>query len=119
MTRGRGERGPTGSLEALDRGVDVVGVETEVRDAEVARSDRLGLLGAVHFEELDIGSGSDLDHRLPAHDRSWVCADGPLELGPLPRWILRSRRTGRSLGRRELPPEDDFAASMSGTVMPI
>ncbi len=89
----RGGEGRASRLcEALDRCVDVVGVESEVRDAEVARPDRLGLLGTVHFEELDIGSGSDLDHRLRTHDRSGESADGPLEFGSLPRRILRSER---------------------------
>src|SRR3546814_9253220 len=47
-------------------------------------------MGTVHLEELDIGSGSNLDHRLRAHNRSRESADGPLELGPLARRILRS-----------------------------
>jgi hypothetical protein len=55
-----------------------------MRDAEVAGPDRLDLFGAVHLEQLDVGSGSDLDHRLGTNDRSWERADRPLEVGSLP-----------------------------------
>ena len=85
-------------FEPLDRCVDVVGVESEVRDAEVARPDGLGLFGAMHFEQFDIRSGPDLDHRLRAHDRSWERANGSLEFGAMSRRVLRSERLIDQLG---------------------
>src|SRR4051812_13355630 len=87
---GRGKDCATGLLEALNRSVDVDSVDAEVRNAEVAGSNRLGLFGAVHFKELDVRSGSDLDHGLRPHDRSRKSTSGPLEFGSLSRRVLRS-----------------------------